>query len=268
MSVFRLLLRYSAGLTVVYMISSCDKSVPPETGSLRIEFDNVAGPGQLFLNEKSYLNAAGEEFSVSKLDYFVSNFVLFDDQGKTFIIPQDSSYFLIKEDNPASQTIALNRVPVANYVAVEFMVGVDSTRSVSPIEKRKGVLDPGSSPSHSEMYWSWNSGYIFMKLEGSSDAATSANAKFYYHIGLFGGYDEPTVNNTRLVRIEFGGDKAVVTSSNTPSVRLLADILKIFDGPGAQLKISEYSSIMGGQPEKAKDVANNYAHMFTYDRTF
>lgn len=265
---FRFLLRYSIWFAIVWLIISCEKNIPPETGSLRIEFDNIAGNEDLILNEKTYVNAAGEEFSVSKFDYFVSNFVLFDNQGKSFTVPQDSSYFLIREDNRTSQTVSLNNIPVAQYAAMEFMIGVDSARSVSPIERRKGVLDPGSTPSHGEMYWSWNSGYIFVKLEGMSEVATSVNSKFYYHIGLFGGYDEPTVNNTRVVRIEFGPDRVDVTSSTTPSVGIFTDVLKIFDGPGTQLKIGEYNSIMGGQPEKAKDIANNYAHMFTYDHTF
>lgn len=264
-SIFRHLLL----ATAVCLLLSCHKEDPKplETGSIHIEFDNVVGDENLVLNGKTYTNAAGEEFIVSKLDYFVSNFVLFDDQGRSFTIPQDSSYFLIREEEKKSQIVTLNNIPFANYVAVEFMVGVDSARSVSPIEKRKGVLDPGEDLGHSGMYWSWNSGYIFLKMEGSSEAATSANGKFYYHIGLFGGYSEPTVNNTRIVRVNFGEDKASVSSTKIPQVHLFADILKIFDGPGTLLKISEYNSIMGGQPDKAAQVADNYKHMFTYDHT-
>lgn len=252
------------------LLISCKKNdnpTPTESGSLRIEFDNVVGDENLVLNAKTYRNAAGEEFTVSKLDYFVSNFVLYDDKGNSFTIPQDSSYFLIREDEKSSQYVTLNQIPFADYVAVEFMVGVDSARSASPIEKRKGVLDPGENPSHHGMYWSWNAGYIFLKLEGSSDAATSANSKFSYHIGLYGGYHEPTVNNTRVVRVEFGHDKATVSSTKVPLVHLFADVLKIFDGPGTQLKISEINSIAAERAQEAAQVADNYAQMFTYDHT-
>lgn len=240
---------------------------PTETpsGKLRLEFDNVVGDKNLVLNSVTYKNARNEDFIVSKFNYFISNIKLTKADGSVFVVPQDSSYFLIKEDTKASQFLTLNNVPLADYTGAEFMVGVDSARNTAPIEKRQGVLDPSGSMSEDGMYWAWNSGYIFVKLEGTSSKGNPVNGKFYYHIGLFGGYNERTVNNTRVVKMNFGELKASVTNDNTPEVHLLVDVLKIFAGPAANVSIADYNSIMGGQPEKSQQIADNYAKMFTLD---
>ena len=256
----------------LFTFSSCSDSVEnseptpvAEGGKLRLEFDNVVGDKNLVLNSVTYQNATKEDFVVTKLNYFISNIKLTKTDGTVFTVPQDSSYFLIKEDTKATQFVTLNNVPFGDYKAVEFMVGVDSLRNTAPPEKLKGVLDPGGSMADDGMYWVWNSGYIFVKLEGTSSKGNPVNNKFYYHIGLFGGYSQKTVNNTRVVKVEFGRLKAPVTEKATPEVHLLVDVLKIFDGPGTNLSIEKFNSVMGGQQEKSQQIANNYAKMFTLD---
>lgn len=263
---------YKYLLTAIMLLAfvSCSTENTPEPlagdkGKLTFEFDNVVGNKNLVLNGVTYKNASGEDFMVTKFNYFISNIRLTKIDGSVFTVPQDSSYFLIKEDTKASQFVTLNNIPVGDYVAAEFMVGVDSTRNTAPIEKRKGVLDPSGSMMEDGMYWAWNSGYIFVKLEGSSSKGNPVNGKFYYHIGLFGGYNEKTVNNTRVIKVNFGSLKAPVTTTDIPEVHFLVDVLKVFDGPAANIKIEEYNSIMGGQPVKSQEIANNYVNMFTLD---
>ncbi len=235
--------------------------VPSETATLKIAFDNIVGNQNLVLNGFNYKNGAGEEFTITKFNYFVSNFKLFKADGSSYTIPQDSSYFLIREDLRESQRISLNNVPVGDYTGVEFVLGVDSLRNTADLSKRTGALDPGGSMAGDGMYWSWNSGYIFMKLEGASPVAAGIG-KFYYHIGLFGGYSQRTVNNTKTIRINFGSEKATVSYSSVAEVHLFADVLKVFDGPH-RISIEENNSIMGEQQAKSQQVANNYAHMFS-----
>lgn len=253
-----------------FLLFSCSTPAAPGPeapvgGKVRLEFDNVVGDKNLVLNSVTYQNASREDFVVTKFNYFISNIKLTRADGSVFVVPQDSSYFLIKEDSKTSQFVTLNNVPFGDYIAAEFMVGVDSLRNTAPIEKRRGVLDPSGSMMDDGMYWAWNSGYIFVKLEGTSSKGNPVNGKFYYHIGLFGGYNERTVNNTRVVKVNFGELKASVTSAKSPEVHFLVDVLKVFDGPAANISIAAYNSIMGGQPDKSQQIADNYVNMFTLD---
>ena len=258
------------GLLVVFAIGlavfSCDTINPDTTvatGRLRIAFDNVAGASDLKLGTGSYQNAAGEAFTITKFNYFVSNIRLRKADGSEYVVPQDSSYFLIQEEKTASQTITLSNIPVGDYTGLTFMIGVDSLRSLADISKRTGVLDPGLNDG---MYWEWNSGYIFMKLEGQSALAPATqNNTFFYHVGGFGGgYNgKKTINNLRTTTLSFNNDAAKVQTTSTPTVQLTTDALKVFNGP-TKLSIAEHSSVMF-EPYST-NIANNYAQMFRYSR--
>jgi hypothetical protein len=232
------------------------------TGKLTLEFDNVVGNQDLKLDSTTYTNGSGEDFTVSRLNYFISNIKLVRDDGNTYTIPQDSSYFRILESDQKSQIITLKQLPEGNYTGIEYIIGVDSLRSVSGIEKRVGALDPASDHENDGMYWAWSSGYIFLKLEGSSSKASSANGKYYYHIGFFGGYDSKTVNNIKNVKLDFAGNKAMVQENSIPQVRVVADVLKIFDGP-VPISVKANPSIMFDFT-LSSNVANNYKSMFRF----
>jgi hypothetical protein len=262
--IFSLLLLSAMTAAFAIFLAACSddpEAVPAETGSFKVKFDNVIGTDDLVLNTGTYTNAAAEKFSISTLNYFISNIKFISAQGKDFIVPQDSSYFLIREANEGSQTITIHNVPTGDYQGVEFIIGVDSLRSVADESKRNGVLDKNTGPTNEEaMYWDWNPGYIFLKLEGNADSATSANGKFYYHTGGFGGRTEKTINNIRTAKIDFGSDKATVTPGQSAEITLKADILKVFNGP-TTLSIKENTSVMF--MPFSKNIADNYMSMFS-----
>lgn len=250
------------GLTVIACETSDENPViVTKSGQMRIAFDNVVGSSDLKLNSSTYQNAAGESFTVTKFNYFVSNIRLRKDDGTDYVVPQDSSYFLVQEASPTSQTISLNNIPIGKYTGLTFTIGVDSLRSLADISKRTGVLDPGLNDG---MYWDWNSGYIFMKLEGISTLAPATqNNTFFYHVGGFGGgYDgKKTINNLRTVTLPFGNDVASVQTGVTPIVRLTTDALRVFNG-STQLSIAQHSSVMF--ETYSTNIANNYAQMISY----
>ena len=269
---------FAAALLAIGLLSltvwACD-TVDPDTsfnpappGTLQLAFDNVVGNQDLQLNTGTYRNASGESFTPTTLNYFVSNLKLTRTDGREYVVPQDSSYFLIKENVPTSQTITLQNVPAGSYKSVSFMIGVDSLRSTMDIGQLTGVLNPaGDHTSASGMYWSWNSGYIFLKLEGTSPSApidATGENTFRYHIGFFGGRDTRTINNLKTVLIPFGNDRVTVTAKQRPTVTIQADVLKLFDGP-ATVSIAKNPEVMVSL--YSATVATNYAQMMTYKGT-
>ena len=246
-------------------VSSCKKDDPATfdantRGDITIEFDNIAGSSDLQLNTGTYTNASGEAFKVTTLKYYVSNFKFTKTDGTVYTVPQDSSYFLIDESNAASHEPVFS-IPEGQYKAVSFMVGVDSLRNTMDISRRTGVLDPTTSG----MYWSWNSGYIHLMLEGTSPASAQTGNVFQYHIGLFGGMTSATINNTRTVSLDLSArGVANVKKGKDTDVHLMADILKLFSG-SSNLSIAAVSAVHGAANSAA--IANNYAAMFTHDHT-
>jgi hypothetical protein len=257
----------TALFATVLLVSGCIKEETPAdeggTGSMTVEFDHVVnGSTSLELN-KDYTNAAGETMRFTTFKYYLSNFAFIKTDGSVYTVPKDKSYFLITEAaNGDNRTLTFKDIPVGNYKSIRFMIGVDSAKSVAPITERTGVLDPAGDGA--DMYWSWNSGYIFMKAEGTSPQivadTTNPNRQFYYHIGFFGGKTSPTLNNLRTLTLsEASGEVAKVTKTITPEAHVLVDVMEMFKTP-TNISVAADPVIM--VTPNSQTVANNYMDMF------
>ena len=236
------------------------------TVPVSVEFDNIAGGQNLFLNSVNYTNAVGETFNISLLQYFISNIRLHNTSGSWFTVPQDSSYFLIKEADPTTR-FAKFAAPEGDYDQLSFVLGVDSLRSTMDISRRTGVLDPAGGMDDG-MYWGWNSGYIFFKMEGISPSAPvdpTGQQKFRFHIGGFGGYSAPTLNNIKTITINLTSSGiAQVRKGRSANIHLLVDVLKAMNGT-TNISIAANPAVMFG--DFSTKVANNYTAMFFHDHT-
>ena len=232
-----------------------------KTGSLSIHFDHVVGSEPLVLNDKKYKNAAGDEFNISLFQYYISNIKLIRKDGSSYEIPQDESYFLIRESNKESKTITLTNIPKGKFTGISFLIGIDSVRSASEIGQRKGCLDVAGEAK--DMYWAWNSGYIFVKMEGTSQQSTAKNNIFMYHIGLFGGIgNKKTLNNIRYATIDLGGETLRIKDNRSvPQINIKTDAGKLLNGD-TNVEIAKNPTVMGG-PYSAK-IAENYKTMFSF----
>jgi hypothetical protein len=249
-------LKYACCIFGITILAACQKDYPEEsteTGQITFHFDNRAGGEDLQLNN-AYTNASGEIFTISKLKYYVSNFTLTPLIGRTFTVPPDSSYFLVDEADDTSQEVTIGNIPVGDYSKITFVVGVDADRSVMDMRKREGVLD---TLTHADMFWSVKSGYIFLNMEGTSQAAP-ANHSFAYHIGGFGG----AINNLKTISIDMGSARALVRTSKSPKVHLHINIMEFFKTP-VNISISEHPQVM--LSDFSKTVSANYADMFTFN---
>lgn len=251
-------------------IVSCKKDDPEfqeeNMATLSIEFDNIVGGQNLVLDNSTYTNSSGEKYTVNLLKYFISNIKVTKANGDEYTVPQDSSYFLINEADPETRFAKVN-VPEGEYTQLTFTLGVDSLRNTMDISKRTGVLDPAGEMAEG-MYWTWNSGYIFFKMEGSSDAAPAdptGQHKFRYHIGGFGGYDAPTINNIKTITIDLTqGGVPKVRSGREANIHLMVDISKVFSG-NTTLSIAANPTVMFSA--FSVNIADNYTAMFHHDHT-
>lgn len=261
------------GLTTILLsvlMAACAKKDPGYNSSIKstlsIEFDNIAGGQNVQLNTGAYKTVAGDDLSITLLQYFISNIRLTNADGTVYVVPQDSSYFLIKENDAASR-FAKVQVPEGEYTSISFVLGVDSLRSTMDISQRKGVLDPSGGMEYG-MYWGWNSGYIFFKMEGISPQAPvdpSGQKKFRYHIGGFGGYSAPTINNIKTITIDLkAAGTAKVRGGKTSNVHLMVDVLKMFSG-ASTVSIASNPTVMFSA--YSVNIANNFPGMFRHDHT-
>jgi hypothetical protein len=209
--------------------------------NLIIRFHHTIGNEELVLGN-SFQNIHGEELTPQKFKYYLSNFAITQIDGKTVKLPV--KYFLIDEANADSKTIQLS-VPTNNINSIQFTLGVDSIRNVSGIQT--GALDPMQG-----MFWTWNSGYIMAKLEGTSNASLQAGRTFTYHIG---GFQSP--NNT-LQQIKLSLPQK---ENGIREIAILADINQWFKS-ASDIHIAQTPNCQSPGTLAVK-ISANYAHQFT-----
>lgn len=225
-----------------------------KTGGLSLFFENKVDSVGLAFN-KDYVNTNGDTFSVSKFNYFITNIVLTKSDGSIFAEPE--SYHLVKHSDQKTYWINIKNVPVGSYKSVKFTLGVDSARNVSGAQT--GDL---SMTTSSDMFWSWNTGYIFFKLEGKASKSTDPSKYIEYHIGGYGGANK--AQRTMSFNIT---EPAEVSTTISPKVHFFANVNKVFDGK-TKIDFSKagYSKVLV-PGVYSLEIADNYAQMFYYGHT-
>lgn len=163
--------------------TSCKKEDPQptpvtESGSLKISLEHkwVTESANFTLGSEFIHPVTHDTMVFTTLKYYISNIRLKKADGTWWSHPE--SYFLVDLSTPSSAVLQLTDIPLGQYTDMEYTFGVDSLRNVSGAQT-------GALAIANNMFWSWNSGYIMLKAEGTSD--NSPTGSFAFHLGGFSG---------------------------------------------------------------------------------
>jgi hypothetical protein len=232
-------------VTIILSLSACTKfdtnkpapNVYPY--QVVINFKPYVGNVPLQLSN-TYTNTLNETFKPNILKWYVSNW-----QSSVAII--EPQYFLA--DAGLNNLTTIIKVNKSNVNQLSFLLGVDSARNVSGAQS--GALDPLNG-----MFWTWNSGYIMFKLEGTSPLSNQLNNIFEYHVGGF-----RTPNNV-ATNINLVLPAPLVINRSIPSiVDVKVDLLPFFKSVETLPIASQAVSVSPGV--LAKKYANNFPAMFS-----
>lgn len=208
---------------------SCKKEVTPEpdvtaqeTGKVKIVMNHKWGAADFELNTQFVNDQTDDTLNFTMFKYYISNFKLKKSDGTWWSHPE--SYFLVNLANPSSSSFDLENVPIGSYTEMSFVMGVDSTRNVSGAQT-------GALSTVNGMFWSWNSGYIMLKAEGTSPQALG-NA-FAYHLGGFTGAN----NIVKSRNAVFGAENLEVSTTSNGEISMLVNPVTLF---------STFGSVSGG----------------------
>jgi hypothetical protein len=148
------------------------------------------------------------------------------------VLVSDSELLLFEDfytifDASLSGSASVENVKEGDYVGFGFCTGVHSA-----LNTQNGALAipaweyPASHPlsAAQDMYWAWNPGYIFLKLEGRIDLDGD---------GTFGGPGETFTIHTGLdetFREHFRTGQVRIESGKTTQLHLTFDVSKLFAG--------------------------------------
>jgi len=178
------------------------------------------------LNQAYYLPSLGDSIRISKLKFYLG-------YGQ-----DDKSYQLC--DIEETNSTELNSFKTEDGY-MPLSIGVDSLTNVAGVQG--GDLDPMHG-----MYWTWNSGYINFKLEGTSPACNSRKNKFQLHLG---GFIAP-YNSVRQIKL------SVKEKSDTINIKLKLD--KFLH----QINLEENHTIMSPS-QKTMDLMDKLSQAFSIE---
>ena len=228
---------------MVFLISAFSKPGSYGNASVIITFQNTANGKPIVLNDSIYTNSFNETYTLRKLKYYISNIIL-EAGNKQFI--EKESYHLVDATHENSFSVS---IPPGKYTSIRFIAGVDSARNCSGAQG--GALDPLN-----DMFWTWHSGYVMFKLEGSSPSSKADLNRIEHHIG---GYKGPN-NTIRNIHLTFS-TPLVITNNKSAEIFIRTNIDNYWKGIN-EIRISDIpvNTIPG---EQAKRSADNFPGMFS-----
>ena len=158
----------------VLLISVFWRMVVSAQNTSLLQFKFFFGEQNLELNKAYFSNELNDSVSISSFKCYISNIRIKNTKGKS--VSSEKKHHLLNTENPATLILLINtKLPAT---AITFNIGIDSITNSKAL--LSGDLDPLNG-----MYWTWQSGFINWKIEGSSPHLNTRNHHFQYHIGGF-----------------------------------------------------------------------------------
>ncbi|MFT3826882.1 MAG: hypothetical protein QM731_23360 [Chitinophagaceae bacterium] len=199
---------------------------------------------------KPYTNYFNESYTVKTFKFYIHGVEFINTDSGRVYQANKNDYFLVNCADSASSQVKVAVLPF-KYNRIAFTIGVDSARNVSGAQT--GALDPTQG-----MFWTWSTGYIMAKLEGTSPSSTAAGQMFEYHIGGFKQGESALRKVTLLMPFSEIMD---LKGGKTAQIDIVADVNAWFYNPH-DVKISVNPTCMT-PGTLATQIAENYSKMFT-----
>jgi len=163
-------------LTYIFILSSF-QLIFCQNKQGTLQFMPIMGDSILDMDRSYEIDSSNNFIIITKFKFYISQLKFYNKESE--ILSQESNHYLYDHADPKAITFEYDSTEEINKI--KYVIGVDSTLSYKGAQD--GVLDPVEG-----MYWTWQNGYIYLKIEGKSSICNSRNNEFNLHIG---GYLKP-----------------------------------------------------------------------------
>ncbi len=168
-----------------------------------------------FLGDKPFLlkvdakNDVGNNYQVTRLEYYISGIKIIHDSGQVASLPN----LYILQNAESLDTISLGNLNVTNIEAINFCIGVDE--KVNHGDPSKWSFSHPLSPKNPTMHWGWEPGYKFVAIEGIT--GPTLTQKFAIHALGDKNYFETSIpitalqlNNSQVIVLNADYNKSIM----------------------------------------------------------
>lgn len=169
---------YPAVVLVLFWFNACKEPEPnlpnAPTGNITLYINHKIDGQTLQFDTMMYQNLASNTYSVTRLNYYLSNFAL--NQNGMRVYSSKQIVFIDARQQPIS--IQLENVPIGTYNQVSFLIGIDATNN------QHGMIP--NTDENIGMIWpeAMGGGYHFLKIEGQFLTPANDRKGYAIHTGL------------------------------------------------------------------------------------
>ncbi len=232
----RVWVRISSLIIMASILSACKKvdNTTPASPSGKIIFSiNHCVNGQpLTENELIYTNAAGNNYLITEVKYFISDITFYRNDGSKKVIGDWKDIFYVDENIPETKTIRFfDKIPAGAYDSITFIFGI-------PEQKNKSFMFV--NPPEVDMFWPevLGGGYHYMMINGKWKDTTGVNQPFNFHLGIGQLYHGNTANVDSIYAfvqnyfmVHLPGSGFNMNDKDTLTFNLSMNIEKWFENP-------------------------------------
>ncbi|MCK9401428.1 MAG: hypothetical protein M0Q51_15730 [Bacteroidales bacterium] len=164
------------------MLNSC-KEKDNDPGNIRLTFEEKVDGELLQTDTLKYVNEAGNPYMINEVQYFISKFTLYFNDGEFYTVKDNMGMHYIDSDIPGTKSWDIPEdIPSGRVDSIVFVFGLDEADNQSNIFP---------NPPESNMFWpeELGGGYHYMKLNGKYQDTTGLLAPFNFHLGIGQTYD-------------------------------------------------------------------------------
>ncbi len=168
-------------LAMMLFTSACtskEEEPTPPAGKVVFLFDHQLDRAPLVKNELKYVNAAGNEYLITDVMYFISDITFYKSDGTVTMVDDWEDIFYIDDEIPSSMQIQFfDPIPAGSYDSIGFIFGFTA-------EKNRSFMFVNPP----EVYMGWpevlGGGYHYMMINGKWKDPTGQIQPFDFHLGI------------------------------------------------------------------------------------
>ncbi len=177
---------------IIMAFASCKKKVEKKYSQLKFDLNYKVDNLPLVKDTISYLNNAGDLYSVTRLEYYISDIVIHNANGDDY---KSEQIQYVNAFTQSTNQLVLQAVPEGTYTSISFKIGLTAAKNIS------NTLT--NTTENINMAWPdmMGGGYHFLKLEGHI-ATAAGDMGYAMHLGTAVGLVDCTITKDIVLNTE------------------------------------------------------------------
>jgi len=236
-----------------------DSNPAKEYGKIKFNFTHLVAGLPLEKDTMKYTNAAGNNYEVDQLMYFISDVTLHHSDGTTKLIDGWKDINYVDVDLPSTLSWSVyDDIPIGTYNSISFTFGISEAKNITMMFV---------NPPEVNMMWPGvlGGGYHYMMINGKWRDTANVIQNFDFHLGIGQLYKSNVINTDSIYAfvqnyfdVELPNSSFTIEKDKTREIEIVMNIDSWFDTPHVYDHNYWGNGIMQNQPAMQMVKENGY----------